>query len=237
MSPSERTGLQDQPRVAAPALVILTPVCDDWRSLRLLLPKLDAALAEAGLAAEVVVVDDGSNEPRPPDLAPAEATAISRIRLVSLARNLGHQRAIAIGLAWVQARLPCSAVVVMDGDGEDAPSDIPRLVAASRENGDRAVVFAQRARRSEGLVFRFANGLYRIAHRLLVGRGIRFGNFSIYGLVSGQYGSPLCSSGVTTLTSARRPGEVGLTLTSGMTRFPSYSVAAKLISWPSARRT
>src|SRR2546429_9786332 len=34
--------------------------------------------------------------------------------------------------------------------------------------------------------------------------------------ISGQYGSPLCSSGVTTLTSARRPGEVGLTLTSGM---------------------
>src|SRR6266446_4721337 len=34
--------------------------------------------------------------------------------------------------------------------------------------------------------------------------------------ISGQYGSPLCSSGVTTLTSARRPGEVGLTFTSGM---------------------
>src|SRR3954465_7340889 len=34
--------------------------------------------------------------------------------------------------------------------------------------------------------------------------------------VSGQCGSPLCSSGVTTLTRARRPGEVGLTLTRGM---------------------
>src|SRR5574338_642117 len=36
------------------------------------------------------------------------------------------------------------------------------------------------------------------------------------GTTSGQCGSPLCSSGVTTLTSARRPGEVGLTLTRGM---------------------
>src|ERR1700704_536517 len=34
--------------------------------------------------------------------------------------------------------------------------------------------------------------------------------------ISGQYGSPLCSSGVTTLTSARRPGEGGLTFTSGI---------------------
>ena len=50
-----------------------------------------------------------------------------------------------------------------------------------------------------------------------------------------QCGSPLCRSGVTTLTSARRPGEVGLTLTSAMSL--AYSVAAKLISWPGLRRT
>src|SRR5919106_6971616 len=37
--------------------------------------------------------------------------------------------------------------------------------------------------------------------------------------VSGQNGSPLCSSGVTTFTSARRPGEVGLTLTRGIVAF------------------
>src|SRR5467141_1749584 len=41
--------------------------------------------------------------------------------------------------------------------------------------------------------------------------------------ISGRYGSPLCSSGVTTLTSARRPGEVGLTLTSGIaSRVPLF---------------
>src|ERR1051325_6763723 len=39
------------------------------------------------------------------------------------------------------------------------------------------------------------------------------------GSVSGQCGSPLCSSGVTTFTRARRPGEVGLTFTSGMEAF------------------
>jgi glycosyltransferase involved in cell wall biosynthesis len=162
-----------------PGLVILTPVCDDWRSLRLLLPEIDRALSAAGLAAQVVVVDDGSNDPRPADLVPAGAKAITRTWLISLARNLGHQRAIAIGLAWIQAKLPCAAVVVMDGDGEDNPADISRLVAASREYGERTVVFAQRARRSEGVAFRFAYGLYRLGHRILVGRGIRFGNFSI----------------------------------------------------------
>src|SRR5436189_1669939 len=52
-------------------------------------------------------------------------------------------------------------------------------------------------------------------------------------VTSGQYGSPLCSPGVTTLTRLLRPGEVGLTFTSGI----AYSVAAKLISCPAARRT
>src|SRR5687768_2175086 len=44
------------------------------------------------------------------------------------------------------------------------------------------------------------------------------------GSTSGLYGSPLCSSGVTTFTRARRPGEVGLTLTSGMALFRGCEV-------------
>jgi polyisoprenyl-phosphate glycosyltransferase len=159
--------------------VILMPVCDDWSSLRLVLPRLDEALAAAGLQADVVVVDDGSNEPRPADLALVDARAVTGIRVVSLSRNLGHQRAIAIGLAWVHAQLAGPPVVVMDADGEDDPADVPRLIRACHEHGDRMVVFAARARRSEGLAFRMAYLVYRIGHRLLVGRGIRFGNFSV----------------------------------------------------------
>jgi hypothetical protein len=70
-----------------------------------------------------------------------------------------------------------------------------------------------------------------VAHRDAAAllRPVPFGSV----VTSGQYGSPLCSPGVTTLTSARRPGEVGLTLTNGI----AYSVAAKLISCPAARRT
>ena len=37
-----------------------------------------------------------------------------------------------------------------------------------------------------------------------------------FGAVKGPYGSPLCKSGFTTLTTKRRPGDVGLHLTTGM---------------------
>lgn len=165
---------------AKPApLVIMMPVYDEWESLPLVLAQVDAALASARLEAQIVVIDDASTDAPPAHVGLDDAKSITTTWLVRLSRNLGHQRAIAIGLAWIHANLPCSAVVVMDGDGEDDPRDIPRLVQACREQHDRKVVFAARARRSEVVSFRLAYLLYRIGHRLLVGRGIRFGNFSI----------------------------------------------------------
>ena len=50
--------------------------------------------------------------------------------------------------------------------------------------------------------------------------------------VSAEIGRPLCSVGLTTLTIARRPGEVGFSFTTGI-----YLVSAKLISWPAFRLT
>jgi len=64
----------------------------------------------------------------------------------------------------------------MDSDGEDRPDDLAALLAASRSQPGH-IVFAQRAKRSEGGSFRFAYFLYRHAFRLLTGRTISFGNY------------------------------------------------------------
>jgi hypothetical protein len=99
--------------------------------------------------------------------------------VVRLRRNLGHQRAIAIGLAYVERHVPCEAVLVMDADGEDDPGDIPALVARYRlERGD-TIVFAERRKRAETVLFRVLYHGYRLAHRALTGYGVRVGNFSI----------------------------------------------------------
>ena len=85
--------------------------------------------------------------PRAVDL---DLRAIGRVEVLHLRRNLGHQRAIAIGLAFVEAERPrCRAVVLMDSDGEDAPEDVPRLVARCEQEGRRKIVFAERTKRSE----------------------------------------------------------------------------------------
>jgi glycosyltransferase involved in cell wall biosynthesis len=144
-----------------------------------LLPGLDAALVEHGLEANVLIVDDSSTE-LPEEGFPGQGfRALRRIDILPLRRNLGHQRAIAVGLAYVQDRVPCPAVVVMDSDGEDHPRDVPRLIERYRQEGGRKIVFAERTRRSESWVFRIFYFLYRVSHRLLTGYGVRVGNFSI----------------------------------------------------------
>lgn len=161
------------------ALVILSPVYEDWEAAGILLTQIDRELRAASLIAEVVFVDDGSTRSRPSDLSPTGLQAIKRITVVPLRRNLGHQRAIAIGLAYIEQHRLCEGVVVMDSDGEDAPSDIPRLVQQMRETDGQALVFAERTKRLEKTSFQALYQVYRGLHWLLTGISVRVGNFSI----------------------------------------------------------
>src|SRR3954452_24792838 len=161
------------------ALVILIPAYNDWIAVSLLLGELDRALVGKGLRARVLLVDDGSTEPAGTAFDTVRLTGIDDVLLLALRRNFGHQRAIAIGLAFVESELPCDAVVVMDGDGEDDPADVPRLIERCRALGNTRIVFAERTRRVDSLTFRAFYACYRAAHWVLTGVKVRVGNFSV----------------------------------------------------------
>jgi len=120
-------SLNSEPQTDDP-LLILIPVFNDWSVVSLLLPKIDAALKAADRTCEVLLVDDGSTIPAEGALQFSSFSAIETVDVLELARNVGHQRAIAIGLTWVRDHRPARTVVVTDGDGEDNPDDIPRLL-------------------------------------------------------------------------------------------------------------
>ncbi|TFH22479.1 MAG: glycosyltransferase [Myxococcales bacterium] len=161
------------------SLVVLIPVYNDWGALALVVDALDRCGAPPDWKLHILIVDDGSDEADFPDDLFAPRHSIISVDVLALRRNLGHQRAIAVGLAWLEANMPCAAVVVMDGDGEDAPSDVPRLMARFEETGRTKIVFAARQRRSEGVTFQIFYQLYRLAHRILTGIPVRVGNFSV----------------------------------------------------------
>jgi len=160
-------------------LLVLIPIFEDWAAAGLLLADLDRALGDRNLRAAVWLVDDGSMAPAPRSLGARPYQALESISVLALRRNLGHQRAIAIGLAAAHVQFRPTAVVVMDGDGEDAPDDVPRLVDALRANGGVTIVFAERMRRTESAMFKAFYAAYRWGHLLLTGIAVRVGNFSI----------------------------------------------------------
>ena len=162
--------------VRCPTLALI-PVYDDWEVLRLLLLDLDAEFARQRRSISILAVDDGSRAPH--GLNGLRFVAIQSVQILHLRRNVGHQRAIALGLAYVEARLACDTVVVLDADGEDTPEDATRLLDRAASEGAAKVVFALRRERSEGPVFRLFYVLYRTAFRILTGQKIRFGNFSV----------------------------------------------------------
>ncbi len=159
-------------------LLVLMPLRDDWSSASQLIRSLDAMLAPLGRKLEVVIVDDGSVQRVEPEMFRWNYRAAQRIRILRLRRNLGHQRAIAVGLAYIRDNMACDAVVVMDSDGEDTPDGVVQLLEAFAADHSVAI-FAKRARRSESAVFRVFYHLYRGLHCLLTGIAVRVGNFSI----------------------------------------------------------
>lgn len=154
---------------------IVTPVYDDQDSFAELCRHFGAVQRSGGERRfHVIAVDDGSLG------APPSAAAISEAGLsgdvLRLARNVGHQAAIAIGLAHAQTISGLAGCIVMDSDGEDRPEAIPALLEALAP-AQVDVAVAERARRFESLTFRSFYAIYKRLFKALTGQRLRFGNF------------------------------------------------------------
>ncbi|MEE2934532.1 MAG: glycosyltransferase [Planctomycetota bacterium] len=109
-------------------LQIVIPVYEDWESVSRLLPMVDEQLMDTNISADIMLVDDCSQQPQPITWK-GPWKGIRSIRVLRLKRNLGHQRAICIALCHLNQQTEWKRVLIMDGDGEDSPTDIPKLNA------------------------------------------------------------------------------------------------------------
>ncbi len=163
----------------AKTIAIVTPVLDDWDSFSALVAEISGRFTGSGFAFHICAVDDGSALPFDlPGIVLPRGSCVAAIEIIRLAVNLGHQRAIAVGLCAIADSSEADAVVVMDCDGEDRPADIAALLAASARH-PRHVVFAGRAKRSKSRGFRFGYGAYKLLFRAFTGQAISFGNFCV----------------------------------------------------------
>jgi len=160
-------------------LVIIIPSFNDWKALEKLLLLIDQIILPQDTNLEVIIVDDYSTIPIPNSLIYQDHCQIKSVNILRLRRNLGHQRAIAVGLSYVHCNVDCDFVIVMDGDGEDSPSSIMHLLNISEKTGNNKIIFAKRIKRSENHTFKFFYFVYKKLYFLLIGREINVGNFSL----------------------------------------------------------
>jgi len=148
--------------MTAPVRVsVAIPIYNEVALLPELLQRVDTVLSELpGGPHEIVMVDDGSTDGSRQALFRA-AAAETRLVVVALSRNFGHQAALSAALDHVTG----DVVVLMDGDLQDPPEAIPLLLRTHLEGYD--VVYARRVRRKEGWLLRASYAtFYRVLARL-----------------------------------------------------------------------
>jgi polyisoprenyl-phosphate glycosyltransferase len=145
------------PGAAVPELSVVIPVYNEEENIPVLCDRIRGALERANIDFEIVFVDDGSRDGSVQKLNEIGA-ADSRIVLIELARNFGHQVAITAGLDFARGK----AIAVMDADLQDPPEVLPQFIAKWREGNE--VVYAVRAARKEGWA---KTTSYKIFYRLL----------------------------------------------------------------------
>lgn len=112
-------------------LSVAVPVYNEEENVEPLIREIKGVLEPLGKSYEIVVVDDGSQ-----DHTFAELSKLHRnhpaLKVVRLKRNFGQTAALAAGLAYARGEI----VILMDGDGQNDPADIPALLAKLAEGND-----------------------------------------------------------------------------------------------------
>lgn len=141
-------------------LSVVVPIFNEEAILEELYERLSRVLVGLKLSYEVIFVDDGSAD-RSASWLERIAGTDPAIRLVQLSRNFGLSIAVTAGLDHASGQL----VALMDGDLQDAPEDLPRLIAKAQEGYD--VVYAVRVKRKESWIKRTTVFLfYRLLNRI-----------------------------------------------------------------------
>ena len=147
----------EPPAAEAMELSVIIPVYNEEENIQPLIDEVVRTLRATTKSYEIVVVDDGSNDATFSVLADLRNHE-QCLKIVRLKRNFGQTAALAAGLAHARGE----TVVMLDGDAQNDPADIPSLLAKLAEGYD--LVVGWRFQRRDPLLTRripsiIANGL------------------------------------------------------------------------------
>jgi len=146
------------------AISVVVPVKDEAGNVAPLAREIAAALA--GESYEILFIDDGSSDGTDAALG-ALKSEIPQLRVLRHSRNLGQSRSIRSGVAAARGDI----IVTLDGDGQNDPADIPKLLAVLHAEADVGLVSGVRVKRQDTASRRIASRLGNKFRHMMLGDG------------------------------------------------------------------
>ena len=154
----------------------LIPVFNDWNSLNILLKRIDQEILFFQGGFDVFILNDNSTIKH--SIKNQNFKKINSIKILNLKKNLGSQRALAIGLKYLFTAEKKTNIILMDADGEDDPILLNKIINFSKKFPNK-IITVNRTKRNEKLIFRFMYEVHYLLTLLITGKKIRFGNYSL----------------------------------------------------------
>jgi glycosyltransferase involved in cell wall biosynthesis len=144
----------------APAVSVVVPLYNEEDNVPILQAEIESALA--GIDHEVIFVDDGSR-----DKTLARITRSPAVRVLEFSRNSGQSAAMYAGVHAARG----ATVVLIDGDLQNDPADIPKLLAEIERGAD--LVCGYRAKRKDTVVKRLTSRIANFVRSRFTKDGVR----------------------------------------------------------------
>ena len=152
------------PSSASVSVSVVVPVKDEAGNVAPLAREIAAALKDE--PHEILFVDDGSTDGTGAALAALKAE-IPGLRVLRHSRNLGQSRGIRSGVQAARGDI----IVTLDGDGQNDPADIPKLLSGLRADPEAVMVSGVRVRRQDSASRRLASRLGNRFRSAMLGDG------------------------------------------------------------------
>ena len=147
---------------APPTISYVIPIYNEAESIGALHAEIKAISEQEGYNYEIIIVDDGST-----DGTEQVIKSLIPSIYIQLRRNFGQTAAIDCGIKKASGKY----IVTLDGDGQNDPADIPRLIIFLEEN-DLDVVSGWRKRRKDNFLKHFSSRMANIARKIIIKDGL-----------------------------------------------------------------
>ena len=157
--------------------IFLLPLYNDWKSVQKLIGEINSQIKKIKKRATVIIIDDNSTKIEKLEIK--NFKYIKNIKVLSLKKNLGSQKAIAVGLKYLNSKKHKSIITILDSDGEDDSKQIAYMIKKAELNST-SVIVSCRSKRGEGIIFSLFYILHKLLTFLFTLKWINFGNYSSF---------------------------------------------------------